>query len=164
MQKKILFYLVPLLAYCASLQAAELKIGYVNYERVMAESPQAKRISQELEKEFSPRKKRLIVATKELKKLEEKYTRDVEVMSEAERRKLDKDMISKKREIKRSGEEAQEDFNIRKNEKLREMQRQIIEVVQAFAKEQGFDLLLTGGVIYAGKKVDVTEQIQQKLR
>ncbi|MDD5755280.1 MAG: OmpH family outer membrane protein, partial [Methylococcales bacterium] len=31
------------------------------------------------------------------------------------------------------------------------------------AKDQGFDLLLTDGVIYASEQIDVTTHVQQKL-
>lgn len=163
-RKNILFYWTPLLMYCTLLQAEELKIGYINVEQILEKAPQAERAKKELESEFSPRNKRIIAATKELKNLEQKHSRDSAVMSDPERRKMEKDIINKKRDIKRSQEEFSEDFNIRRNEELGKLQRQIVEAIQAFAKEENFDLVLTHGVIYAGDKVNVTEKVQRKLK
>ena len=38
-----------------------------------------------------------------------------------------------------------------------------MEAIRGIAKDQGFDLLLTDGVIYASEQIDVTAQVQQKL-
>lgn len=147
-----------------SLSSAELKIGYVNVDRVLEKAPQAERAKKELEKEFSPRNKRIVSAGKELRNLDEKYSRDSSVMSNSERRKMEKDIIDKKREYKRLQEEFSEDFNHRRNEELGQLQRQIIEAIQSFAKEQRFDLVLTHGVIFASDAIDVTESVRQRLK
>ena len=100
---------------------------------------------------------------KEIKKLEEKLSRDAAVMSESERRRLEKDIIAKKRDAKRSQQEFKEDFNMRRNEELTKLQRRIMEAIKALAKDEKFDLLLTDGVIFASQQVDVTNQVQEKL-
>jgi len=165
MYKKIPFCLIPLLMYCGLTNAKELKIGYVNYERVIAESPEAKRVSKKLEKEFLPRKKKIDAEKNKLKKLEENHSRDSSVMSEAERAKLEKQIIAKRRNIKRSLDELKEDINLRQNEAFGKLQRQILETIQTFGKEENFDLLLPRNVvIYATDRIDITEQIQQKLK
>ncbi|MCK4840446.1 MAG: OmpH family outer membrane protein, partial [Methylococcales bacterium] len=100
---------------------------------------------------------------KEIKKLEEKLSRDASVMGESERRKLERDILAKKRESKRSQQEFREDFNMRRNEELGKLQRRILEAIRALAKDENFDLLLTEGVIHASKQIDVTERVQKKL-
>ena len=165
MHKKIPFCLIPLLMYCGLPNAKELKIGYVNSQRVIAESPQAKRVSKALEKEFLPRKKKIEADQKKLRKLEENHSRDSSVMSETERGKLEKEIIAKRRDIKRSLEELKEDINLRQNEAFGKLQRQILETIQTFGKDEGFDLLLPRNVlIYATDSIDVTDQIQRKLK
>lgn len=160
------FICLPALAFTlfASVTEAELKIGYVNVDRVLEKAPQAEKAKKDLEKEFSPRNKRIVSAQKELRDLDEKYRRDSAVMSDAERRRLEKQLLEKKRELGRSQEEFKEDFQLRRNDELSKLQREIYEAIQAFAKEEKFDLLLTHGVIYAGEAIDVTEKIQKKLR
>ena len=161
MKKRISLLLTLLLV--ANVSYAELKIGFVNVARVLEKAPQAEKAKKRLEKEFSPRDKHLVSQGKEIKKLEEKLSRDASVMGESERRKLERDIITKKREAKRSQQEFSEDFNMRRNEELGKLQRRIIEAVRALAKDEKFDLLMTDGVIYASKQIDVTEQVQKKL-
>lgn len=161
MKKRISLFLMLLLV--ANVSYAELKIGFVNVAKVLEKAPQAEKAKKRLEKEFSPRDKHLVSQGKEIKKLEEKLSRDAAVMSESERRRLEKDIVAKKRDAKRSQQEFKEDFNMRRNEELTKLQRRIMEAIKALAKDEKFDLLLTDGVIFASQQVDVTNQVQEKL-
>lgn len=161
MKRKIVLFLGLLLTANAAL--AELKVGFVNIPAVLEKAPQAEKAKKRLEQEFSPRDKQLLAQQNEIKKLEERMTRDAAIMGDSERRSLEKDILSKQRELKRNQQEFSEDFNMRRNEELGKLQRRIIEAIRSLAKEQNYDLLLTDGVIYASESIDVTGQIQQKL-
>ena len=152
------------LALTTSLVMAELKIGFVNVPQVMSEAPQAEQARKDMEREFSPRKNRLVASGKEIRKLEERLNRDAAVMSDSERKRLETDIIKKRREAKRSEDELREDLNIRRNEILGKLQKQVFEAIRSLAKEGGYDLLLTDGVVYASDAVDVTTRVQEKLK
>jgi len=147
----------------AGVSHADLKIGFVNVAKVLEKAPQAAKAKSRLETEFSPRDKALAAQVKDIKALEDRLTRDSAVMGEEERRRLEKDIVDKKRDAARAQQEFQEDFNMRRNEELGNLQKRIVEAVRAIAKEESFDLLLTDGVIYANDDIDVTTQVQQKL-
>ena len=147
----------------AGVSHADLKIGFVNVAKVLEKAPQAAKAKSRLETEFSPRDKALASQVKEIKSLEERLNRDSAVMGEEERRRLEKDIVDKKRDAARAQQEFQEDFNMRRNEELGNLQKRIVEAVRALAKEESFDLLLTDGVIYANDEIDVTARVQQKL-
>ncbi|TAL42178.1 MAG: OmpH family outer membrane protein [Methylovulum sp.] len=161
MKTKIALFLGLLLT--ANVSFAELKIGFVNIPAVLEKAPQAEKAKKRLEQEFSPRDKQLVAQQKEIQSKEERMTRDGAVMGDAERSNLEKDILNKKRDAKRSQQEFSEDFNARRNEELGKLQRRIVEAIRAIAKDQHFDLLLTDGVIYASEQIDVTAQVQQKL-
>ena len=160
---RILLSLLLGLLLVVGVQAAELKIGFVNVPRVLEKAPQAETAKKDLEREFSPRDKRLVAGQKAIKALEEKLTRDAAVMSNAEMRKLEKSIISKKREARRAQDEFREDFNMRRNEELGKLQKGIFEAIRAIAKEERFDLLLTDGVVYASDQIDITAKVQTRL-
>jgi outer membrane protein len=161
MKTKIALFLGLLLS--ANVSFADLKIGFVNIPAVLEKAPQAEKAKKRLEQEFSPRDRQLVAQQKEIQSKEEKMTRDGAVMGDSERANLEKDILNKKRDAKRSQQEFSEDFNARRNEELGKLQRRIVEAIRAIAKDQNFDLLLTDGVIYASEKIDVTTQVQQKL-
>ncbi len=142
---------------------AEIKIGVVNIPLLMANAPQAAEAKKRLEKEFSPKDKQLVAQQKAIRKLEEKLSRDAMTMTDTEKRHLERDIISKRREAQRAQQEFKEDFSLRRNEELGKMQNRIRDAVSALAEEGDYDLLLTEGVIHASKKVDVTDQVQKKL-
>jgi outer membrane protein len=161
MKTKIALFLGLLLTANASF--ADLKIGFVNIPAVLEKAPQAEKAKKRLEQEFSPRDKQLVAQQKEIQSLEEKMTRNASVMGDSERSNLEKNILNKKRDAKRSQQEFSEDFNVRRNEELGKLQRRIVEAIRSIAKAQNFDLLLTDGVIYASEQIDVTAQVQQKL-
>jgi outer membrane protein len=157
-------FLVLGLAFAATAQAADVKIGFVNAARVSAEAPQADVARQKLEKEFAPRDQEVVTAQKEVKALEEKLARDGAVMKESERARLERDIISQKRDIRRMQDEFREDFNMRRNEELAKLQRRIIEVIQQLAKDEKFDLIVSDGVVYASDQVDITAKVIERLQ
>jgi len=151
------------LSLAANVSYADLKIGFVNIPAVLEKAPQAEKAKKRLEMEFSPRDKQLLAQQKEIQSKEERMARDGTVMSESERNNLEKEILNKKRDAKRSQQEFSEDFNARRNEELGKLQSRIVEAIRLIAKDQKFDLLLTDGVIYASEQIDVTSQVQQKL-
>ncbi len=161
MKTKIALFLGLLLT--ANVSYADLKIGFVNIPAVLEKAPQAEKAKKRLEQEFSPRDKQLVAQQKEIQSMDERMTKDAAVMGESARLNLEKDILNKKRDAKRAQQEFSEDFNVRRNEELGKLQRRIVEAIREIAKAQNFDLLLTDGVIYASDKIDVTNQVQQKL-
>ena len=144
---------------------AQTQIGYVNIARVFEEAPQAEAARKQLEKEFAPRDQNIVKMQKDLRELEEKLARDSAIMSVREQRRLERDLLSNKREIKRETEEFREDFSIRRNEVFEKLRRRIIQVINTIGKEKKFDLIINeGAVVFAGKKVDITEVVLEKLR
>ncbi|MDS4021895.1 MAG: OmpH family outer membrane protein [Candidatus Competibacter sp.] len=145
-------------------QAADVKIGYVSIAKILNSSPQAEAASKRLEQEFAPRKKGLDEALKSLRKQEEKLAKDGAVMSDSQRRNLENDIRNQARELKRTSDEFREDFNLRRNEELGKFQKQVLDVINSVAKEEGFDLVINDqATLYASPQVDVTDKVLKRL-
>ena len=142
---------------------AEPKIGVVNVAKLLDESPQARSAMQALQDEFAPRQKDILKQQEDLKGREDKVQRDGDVMGEAERHNLERELRDAQRELSRKQNEYVEDLNIRRNEELGRLQRSLMQEVETFAKSQGYDLILGDGVLYATGAVDVTAQVLQRL-
>lgn len=159
--------LFPLLAAVALLapaaagaQAAPaLKIGVVNFARLVQESPQAKVTLKALDDEFSPRQRDLVAKQNELKDRQAKLQKDMPVMGAEERRNAESKFRDDERDLGRRLGEFQEDFNVRRNEEIGKLQRDLLREVQGFAQQKGYDLIVGEGVLYAAQNVDVTAQI-----
>jgi len=148
----------------ANVIAADLKVGFVNAAKVLEQAPQADAARAALEKEFSPRDKSLLKSQKETRKLEDRLTRDGAIMSESERRKLERNIVSRKRDIKREQEEFREDLNIRRNESFDKLRRRVYEVIVDIAKKEKYDLIVSDGVVYADNRIDITDKVVARLK
>jgi len=156
--------LLILLLILPSVVLAETKIGFVNAARVLEQAPQADKAREQLEKEFAPRDKGIVAMQKELKDMEDQLSRDAAVMSDSKQRQLERDILSQKREIKRKKEEFREDLNIRRNEAFEKLRKRVFEVIVAIAEEKKFDLIVSDGVVYASKRIDITKEVVDILK
>ena len=156
--------LMALLLPMSFAQAADLKIGFVNAARVLEEAPQAEAARKKLEQEFSPRDKSLVAEQKAVRDLEDKLARDGAIMSESERRKQERELITRKRDLQRSQDEFREDLNIRRNESFDKLRRRVFEVIVDIAKSQQFDLIVSDGVVYASDQIDITSKVIDQLK
>jgi outer membrane protein len=141
-----------------------LRIGYVSPAKVSSQAPQADAARAKLEKEFAPRDEEIVAMQDELESLRERLNKDGGPQDQAERQRLQRRIVSLRRDIERTREAFREDFNMRRNEELGELQERIIQTVNQFAEDEGFDLILSEGVIHASEAVNVTDRIVERLR
>ncbi|WP_234422229.1 OmpH family outer membrane protein [Sedimenticola thiotaurini] len=164
MKKSVLSILAVLLFGLVSVAgAADFKVGVVDLNKVMEKSPQAEAISNTLKKEFQARDQDLIAKAKQLKQLEEKLARDAAVMSTEEAKRLENDIRSRRRQLTNARAEFREDANLRRNEAVNRLLRKVGEVVSQIGEEEQVDLILTDGVAYFNKRVDLTNKVLQRL-
>ena len=162
---KSAIYLLPmLLLLSGTLYAEEYRIAFVNATKVFEESPQYQQARERLQTEFSRREKELLSEQKQLKQLEEKLQRDGTVMSESEVKRLERDILSRSRKLKNAQTEFREDLNLRQNEEFKKLRQQVREVIQEVGKEEKIDLIVSDGVVYFSKKIDISDRVLEKLR
>jgi outer membrane protein len=140
------------------------KVGAVQVLKVLEQSPQYAVAGKALDKEFEPRSKVLIAEQKKIKDLEDKLGKDRAIMSESEASKLERNILEKRRDYKRSQDEFREDINFRRKEELAKIQKVIFEAIQKVAKANNYDVVLSEGVIYASSKADMTELVIEYLK
>jgi len=143
---------------------AELKIGVVDYGKLMEESPQAKTVVEAIRTEFTPRQRDLQNQQQTLKAKEDKLQKDGATMTEDQRQRSEKELRDSYRDLSRKQQEVQDDFNARRNEEMSRLQRTLIEEVRVYAKAQNFDLVIADGVIYSTPTLDITPAILTALQ
>lgn len=148
----------------ANTQAAELKVGFVNAAKVLEQAPQAEQARSSLEKEFSPRDQAMVKSQKVIRDLEDKLTRNGAIMSESQQRKLEHDIVSRKRDLKRDQDAFREDLNIRRNEAFDKLRKRVSEVIIDIAKKEKYDLIVSDGVVYADDRIDITDKVVARLK
>ncbi len=147
----------------AHLSAAELKVGYVQVDKILQDAPQTAESGKKLEREFSPRSQELDKMQKQIRDLEATLDKEGVTLSESDRRNKERDASNMKIEFQRKQRELREDINLRKNEELSSLQDRINKAVQTVSETEGYDLVVYGGVAYASKKIDITDKVLKLL-
>ena len=139
---------------------ANLKIGVINVARLIEQSPQSASVTKALQDEFGPRQRDITAMQQRLQTQQETFQRDAPVMGEAERLTLERQIRDGQRELERTQNVYLEDLNLRRNEELGKLQREVLQKAQEYARAQKFDLLLADpNIIFASTAVDVTEAV-----
>lgn len=156
----LVLIVVAMFAISAPATAQEnMKIGVVNVQLLIERIPQTRDALQSLEEEFAPRQRELVAKQTEFQELAEKVQQDIQVMGETERRNAENDLRDLRRDVTRIEQEIREDFNLRRNEELAKLQRSVLQEVTNYAQEQGFDMIVGDGVLFASAAVNVTDEV-----
>ena len=159
---KRLFVLLFALSLPASVLATDLKIGFVNTERVFRDSQQALKAQKKLEKEFQSREQEIQKQVKQARDLQTYLEKEGLTLSEAERGKKERELANLSREIQNSQRAFREDLNQRKNEEFSAVQERARKAIVELAEKEKFDLIVEN-VVYASPRVDITERILKAL-
>jgi outer membrane protein len=148
--------LLGLVAFCA--QAEEIRIGFINTDRIFKESTTAKQAQAKLEQEFSKREKDLVDAEKSFKTAVEKFEREAPTLSESQRLSRQKQLGEQDRDFQRKRREFQEELNARKNEEFQQVLERANRVIKQVAETEKYDLVLQEAV-YINPKHDITDKV-----
>ena len=147
----------------SSALAADLRIAYVNWSALLAKSKPVRQARARIKKEFGPREKRLKAKIGKFKLLQSRLKKDHRVMSKAQLIKLQRQIRSLQRDIKRDNVEMREDLALRNSEESSKLQRLIKKAIVNLAKREKYDLVMQIGVLYYSKRVDITDKVLAEL-
>lgn len=140
------------------------KIGYVNMNILINESPQIIDANRQLTQEFEQQNNRITQQESDLKLLEDEITKEGPLMTADALAKLQERARILERQVRRSKEDLNDAITIRNSQLVENVQQQIKEVVSAYAKENGYDVILINAILYASDEVNLTDEILQRLK
>jgi outer membrane protein len=164
LKKKIATLLVALMAAMPIAQAvaAEMKIGYVNTQRIFRDAPAAQKAAKKIEAEFSKRDQELQRMAKQLQSLQESLEKNAVTMAEAERRNKERELNDLSRDFQRKQREFREDLNLRQNEENAAIIEKANRAIKQIAESEKYDLILQD-VVWVSPKLDITDKVIKSL-
>ena len=144
--------------------ADSAKIGYVDIQFLIENSPQAQAASTELEDQFGPRQQELQKKQQEFQRIQQKLQKEELVMDEAERKELENRLQGLKRDIQRSQQAFREELNIQRNTAFKEVRQAVMKAVQSLAEEEGYDLVVGQGALYASEGINLTQRVLDRMK
>ncbi len=159
--KKLIF--VALTAAMAStVSAADLKIGFVNTERVFRDAAPAVRAQKKIEQEFAKRDQEMQKLDEQIRKLQENLEKNAVTMPEGERRTKEREFSELNKDFQRKQREFREDLNQRRNEELAAVLERANRTIKAIAEADKYDIIFQEAV-YASPRIDLTERVIKAL-
>lgn len=140
------------------------KIGYVDMNILISESPQILQANQNLTAEFEAENQKISQQESDLSSLEKRITQEGPLMTTDELLKLQERARILERQVRRSKEDLKDAITIRNSQMVDEVQAQLKKVVTEYAENNGFDAILINAILYVNDEVDITDEILAQLR
>jgi outer membrane protein len=141
---------------------ADLKIGFVNTERVFREAAPAQRALKALEKEFAPRAQELQALAKQIREMQADLDKNGMTLKDSDRRTKERDIEAMNRDFQRRNREFREDQNMRSGQEMASIQERANKVIQQIADADKFDLILQEAV-FVSPRIDITDKVLKSL-
>ena len=153
---------LAILTLSSSVAQAETKIGFINNQRVLAESPQAAKAKKRIEKDFEKRDQELQRMVKQVQTLQAALDKTAAPLSETERRMKEKELTELTRDLQRKQREFREDLSQRQNDEMALIFEKINKTIKQIADAEKFDIIFQDAV-YFNQRIDITDKVIKAL-
>jgi outer membrane protein len=153
---------VVLLGLSASFTQAQerLKIGFIDVQRVIAESNAGKRAKDRFQAQIKKVEADLLKERQELERLKADIEKKGPLLKEEERRNLETDFQKRSVNLQRSMGDYQEELRQREGAMMAELLKELEGVVADFGKAEKFTLILERSqILYSDQGTDVTNKV-----
>ncbi|MBA2650682.1 MAG: OmpH family outer membrane protein [Tatlockia sp.] len=140
------------------------KIGVVDLQKIMQASSQMKTIQQKLEADFKPRRDKLVAIEAGLKQDMEKFKRDGAVMNAAQKKELEKKIVTVQQSFEREGQQYQQELSTAHNEAMEELYGKIRKAIAKVAETDKYDIVLQKDAApFSSDKLDITDSVVKQI-
>ena len=152
-----------------SLALSEVKIGYLNADKILTELDEVRQVQIQLEKEQRKIEADYQNLEIELDSLFRSYEQQKMLMSEERRAKFEKTLTDKQAELQRFQMEKvgpQGEIYKIHDQLMAPVYGKIDEAIQKVGKEEGYDFIfnvVSGGIVYALPQYDITDLVVKEL-
>ena len=150
------------LAPAAAAQQPTGRMGFVNTERIMSESPLAQRLQREIEAEFRSREQDITTRGERMKRMQEELERNGVTLSDAERQKRERELNEVERDVQRRQREFGEELQRRRSEASAQVVEKANGAIRRLADELKLDIIVQDAV-FASPRIDITERLIKEL-
>lgn len=144
---------------------APTKIGIINLQEAIVRTNEGARDLKALQDKFQPKRTELESLSKELDGLKQQLNTQGDKLNDEAKANLARSIETKQKTYQRTLEDAQGDFNNQQGEIANHIGGKLLEVLDKYAKENGYAVVLNvsdpqqTSVVWAGPQIDLTAQI-----
>jgi outer membrane protein len=140
------------------------KVGIIHIQSAIIATKDGQKAANDLQAKFDPKRKSLEAKQSEISNLQGELAKGSNTMAEARRIEITRQIDQKTKDLNRSTEDAQAEFELEQNKLLQDLGGKLMAVIDKYARDNGFALILDVSspqtpVLYAANGVDVTKEI-----
>jgi outer membrane protein len=145
--------------------AGPAKIAVIGFQQAVSQTNDFQRRYADLQKKYDPKRQQIQTLNTEIASLQKELQAQSATLSDAQRATKAKQLDDKQKELKRTGEDAQGDFQQDIQQTFATVAGKVAETIDSYAKEHGYTLVLDGGnqqvpvVLYANQSTDITKAV-----
>ncbi len=143
---------------------AEVKIGVINAQKVIASTKRGKEIQAKLENYGKSKQKKVEAMQNEIKELEKAIQSPA--LNDASREKKNEELQAKKINLKRYYEDTQKELRKKYQNEMQTLQKEVMPIIDKIGKSKGFTLvfdLSIAGISYFDTTIDITELVIKEI-
>jgi outer membrane protein len=155
---------ICVLTLTAPLAFAEVKIAVVDVQRAILNSEEAKRLMKQIQQEFSTDEDEIRKIQTDAAALLEKAQKDADVMSDAEKRRVQSEIESKNNDFVYLRQKLQKEISIRQAELFSGTEAKVQKAIEELVLKNDYDVILPrAAALYVGDLYDITRKITEAL-
>lgn len=162
MKRIIAFMAACLLFTAGTLYAQDMKIVYIDSQKILYESQVGKEAYKQLNSMKDQKSAELEKKQTKLKGMADQLQAKTATMSAQAREDLEGKYDKELKDYNRAVKDAQDDLRRKESEFLKPFSKDLDVVIKAYSEKNNIDIVLdrqTGGIVYATAKIDITNQI-----
>lgn len=142
--------------------ADEVKIGFVNTQRIFRDAPAAIKAGKKLDQEFGRRDQELQNLAKDVQARQDYLQNKGSSLSDAQRQQKERELADLGRDLQRKQQQFREDLNSRQNEENAALIERANEAIRNVAKAERFDVIVQDAVAVSDR-IDITDKVIKAL-
>ena len=144
--------------------AGPAKIAVIAFQVAVAQTNEGQRNFADLQKKYEPKRAQLKSLSDEIESLKKQLQTQADKLSDAEKASKAKAIDEKDKQLQRSAEDAQNDFQTEMQEVYNGLASKVYDVLASYAQQQGFTLVLDvaqqqNPVLFATESSNITKQV-----
>lgn len=163
-QRTLMIVAALVMAFAAPAAFAEVKIAVVDVQSAILNSEEAKRLLAQIQSEFKDQEDEIRKIQSDAAALLERAQKDSDVMSDAEKRKLQQDIDSKNNDFVYLRQKLQKQIEDRQKELFAGVDQKVQRAIEELVKSEDYDLVIPRqAALYVGELYNITRKVTEKL-
>jgi outer membrane protein len=148
------------LGHSLSFAQDRIKIGYIDIQRVIAESQAGKRARDRFQAQIKKAEADVMKERQELERLKSDLDKKGPLLREDERRNIESDLQKRSVILQRSMADHQQELQAKNNEMMSEILKELEKIVNEVGKAEKFTMILERSqILYSDQGIDITSKV-----